>query len=111
MIIGYRLQGQVITVVSRWESERMKQILEPLYVEIKRCNHYKKNLGHNFHLCTIYGCAGDKKAPWWKRLLSHIYVIVRFRVIEYKVCVDYLSDEKKQELRERIAKENEHDGE
>ena len=27
MTIGYRLQGQVITVVSRWESERMKSII------------------------------------------------------------------------------------
>ena len=67
--------------------------------------------GHNFHLCTIYGCAGNKTAPWWKRLLSHIYVIHRFKVVEDKTCVEYLSGEKKRELIERIAKENEHDGE
>lgn len=89
----------------------MKKVQESFYVEIKRCNFYKKNLGHNFHLCTIYGCAGDKKAPWWKRLLSHVYVICRFEVVEDKKCVDYLSGEKIRELFERIAKENEYDGE
>ena len=89
----------------------MKKISRTNYELLKELTIHKKDLGHNFHLCTLYGCAGNKNAPWWKRLLSHLYIICRFEVIEDKRCVSKLSEEKRQELRERLAKENEHDGE
>jgi hypothetical protein len=87
----------------------MKKINKTDFEIMQQCKFYKKDLGHNFHLCTLYGCAGNKNAPWWKRLLSHLYIIVRFEVVENKVCVSKLSEEKRQELRDRIAKENEHE--
>jgi hypothetical protein len=54
------------------------------YEEIKKCNFYKKRLGKSIHLCTIYGLAKDKTAPLWKRILSHIYIIVFFKVEDDK---------------------------
>ena len=55
-----------------------------VYEEIKKCNFYKKRLGKSMHLCTIYGLAKDKTAPLWKRILSHVYVIVFFKVEDDK---------------------------
>ena len=60
----------------------MRKVCKTDFEIMKQFKFYKKDLGHNFHLCTIYGCAGNKLAPWWKRLLSHIYLIVRFEVVE-----------------------------
>lgn len=54
------------------------------YKEIKKCNFYKKRLGKYTHLCTIYGLANNKTAPLWKRILSHVYVIVFFKVEDDK---------------------------
>lgn len=60
----------------------MKKISKSHYEIIKKLNLYKKDLGNGFHLCTIYGVAGDKTQPLWKRFLSHIYVIVRYKIVE-----------------------------
>lgn len=60
----------------------MRKMSKTHYKVIKKLNHYKRNLGHGFHLCTIYGVAGDKTQPLWKRVLSHVYIIVRFDDLE-----------------------------
>lgn len=60
----------------------VRKIKRSHYEEIKTLDLYKKNLGHGFHLCTIYGVAGNKNMPWWKRFLSHIYMICRFEILD-----------------------------
>lgn len=62
--------------------ENMKTITQKHYELLKKCGFYKKNLGHNIHLCTIYGAAKREEFPLWKRILSHVYVIMIFRIVD-----------------------------
>ena len=59
----------------------MKTITQKQYEEIKKCEFYKKNLGCNMHLCTLYGLKNKKEFPLWKRILSHVYFIMIFKVV------------------------------
>ena len=57
-----------------------KPIPKSRYEEIAECEFYRKRLAGNWHLCTLYGVAGNKSQPLYKRALSHIPMIVYFKV-------------------------------
>lgn len=81
----------------------MRKIRKFHYEKIKNLNAYKKYLGHNLHLCTLYGVASNKKHPLWKRVLSHVYYISIFEVVDD--CPNPLSEEEKKKLHERILED------
>lgn len=87
----------------------MKKLTQSEYQKIKQCNFYKKHLGHYLHLCTIYGVAGDKTFPLWKRLLSHVYIILIFQVVEEDNSFDTiitLTEEQKESLINQYENKN-----
>lgn len=51
------------------------------YEELVRSNFYQRHIG-NWHLTTIYHVAGNKEAPLYKRILSHVYVLYYVKVID-----------------------------
>lgn len=60
----------------------MRTITKKRFEFIKKTGWYKARLGKAVHLCSVYSVTGDKTAPLWKRILSHVYVIVFFKVEE-----------------------------
>ena len=60
-------------------------VTQKRYEEIRACDFYKKRLGKSFHLVTIYASAGDKDKPLYKRMLSHVYLIIYMRVKDSEV--------------------------
>ena len=78
------------------------KIPERKFEEIKKCKFYKRHLFRDYHLGTLYGLSKVEGAPLWKRLLSHVYVVFRVKIIPYEGSK--LSEDKIQELRDRINK-------
>ena len=65
-----------------FDSIFVKPIPRDRYEQIKECGFYKRPLIRNWHLVTLYGNAGDKTKPMYKRILSHLYLVVHFKVTE-----------------------------
>ena len=65
-----------------FDSIFVKPIPRDIYEEIKECGFYKRPLAGNWHLVTLYGNAGDKRKPLYKRILSHVYMVVHFEIVD-----------------------------
>lgn len=75
------------------------------FEEVKQLNFYKRHLFGNFHLVTVFGVAGDKRCRLWKRILSHVYVIVYVQIVDdppMPRCLDPLPPAQVEELNKRI---------